>query len=873
MRRGARLSRRYYGSDANEPLFELTTGSERALLWLESLQEARFVGTESRLESIFTGLDEILKYASDDPDERIRRLESEANAIRAEADRIRATGAVTSFSPVQINERYGQVLGTARELLSDFRQVEENFKRVAREIAERQTQPGITKGAIVGHILDSHDALRESEQGQSFFAFWNLLLSVDRQQQFQEQVDQIAALTALSEDHRGNQLLRRLISHLLREGEKVVESHQRMSTNLRRVLDTAHLNERRQVGDLLQAIRNAALKLRDAPPVDEEFFHAEDVPDVFSAMSRPLWQAPESVSLLAQVLWELNENVDERFAIARADRTIKDHLANLGQTRELMKNLRQRGFEPFDSFSAYSKTFCSRLGVPSEAALEVFNQAIGVKEIGDINHFIRRHMLEGSDATDFIHNRLRPHFNELDACWRAIEKAQNQLDALQPIADAHQKSEEAKQKRQHLQTLLDAALFYYAHRHLALRREEAIELAGRMDELRRRKQSIEEVRKRDEAERDAKLQEIAADSTAQSIARIDAQMSAAAERQKSKQARRDEFANHLRTLNRFVPVESPEQFDRVQSEVSAQQGLVKGNRDSAQEKQVQQLLERQRAIDDRARVSAELETLRKHRVLIPREFVTIREAVCAAAKVPAGDLPFAGELIEVRTEHREWTGAIERLLHQFGVSMLVPECHYVAVADFINRQHLGLRFTFHRVPSARAIRADSLGDANRVSGRLNFHDEHPLTGWVKSEVSRRFNHVCCADVNRLKEVDYGITREGLIRDGPTRHTKDDRRAVNDATNFVLGWSIEDKIRALAAAFERADRRERQAMQKAAEAAEQIKKLDGQLAAIQGVLAVTGFADVDYESEKREVARLREEKDELEASSNALKATH
>jgi len=323
--------RRYYSNDANEPLFELTTGSEKALLWLDSLQEARFVGTESRLESIFAGLDEILKYASADPDERIRRLEKEAAEIRAEIDQIRATGAVTSFSPVQINERYAQVLATARELLSDFRQVEENFKRIAREIAERQTQPGVTKGAIVGHLLDSHDALRQSEQGQSFFAFWNLLLSADRQQQFQEQVEQVVGLAPLSDGHRGDQLLRRLISNLLREGEKVVESHQRMSTNLRRVLDTTHLNERRQVGELLQAVRNAALKLRDAPPADEEFFHIEDFPDVFSAMSRRLWQARVSVSLTGNI-----ENDDNEIGIEELRR-----FRNLPQIRleELRRNV------------------------------------------------------------------------------------------------------------------------------------------------------------------------------------------------------------------------------------------------------------------------------------------------------------------------------------------------------------------------------------------------------------------------------------------------------------------------------------------------------------------------------------------------------
>ena len=128
------------------------------------------------------------------------------------------------------------------------------------------------------------------------------------------------------------------------------------------------------------------------------------------------------------------------------------------------------------------------------------------------------------------------------------------------------------------------------------------------------------------------------------------------------------------------------------------------------------------------------------------------------------------------------------MLHQFGVSLLVPERHYIAVSEFINRQHLGLRFTFHRVSSASASRSDSFGDATRVAGRLNFRDEHPLAGWVKSEVVAAFNHICCADVNRLKEVDYGITREGLIRDGPTRHTKDDRRAVNDATQ-LRSWLV------------------------------------------------------------------------------------
>ena len=299
--------RRYYATGADEPQYGLTTGSEKALAWLESLQEAKFVGTESRLESIFADLEEILTYASSDPEERVTKLESEVAELRAQIDRIRATGEVESFTPVQINERYTRVLATARELLGDFRQVEENFKRIAREIIERHAQPGITKGAILGHMLDSHDALRTSEQGQSFFAFWELLLSPERQGRFQECVSQIAMLSALDDENRKNALLRQFTTHLLREGEKVVESHQRMSASLRRVLDTAHLGERRRMGELLQEIRQAALVLRDHPPEEDEFFEVEDFPQVFATMSRPLWQAPESVVFNGLVEVEKNE--------------------------------------------------------------------------------------------------------------------------------------------------------------------------------------------------------------------------------------------------------------------------------------------------------------------------------------------------------------------------------------------------------------------------------------------------------------------------------------------------------------------------------------------------------------------------------------
>jgi hypothetical protein len=252
-----------------------------------------------------------LEFVSGDSEDRIRRLLAEQVRIDAEIAKIRTTGRVDTFSPVQVNERFNQILTIARELLGDFRQVEENFKRIAQEIAERHTQPGVTKGAIVSHMLDSYDALRESSQGQSFYAFWKLLLSPERQEHFRTAVNQVYALGSLNAELASNKLLRHLIARLLDEGEKVVDSNTRMSANLRRVLDTTHLHDRRRVVELIREVQALAFRAKEAPPTIENFLEVEHHPALFGSFSRQLWQHGETVELFGSI-----ENADSRISLA-----------------------------------------------------------------------------------------------------------------------------------------------------------------------------------------------------------------------------------------------------------------------------------------------------------------------------------------------------------------------------------------------------------------------------------------------------------------------------------------------------------------------------------------------------------------------------
>src|SRR5690606_16588198 len=51
--------RKFYGPDSDEPQFDLTPAAEKAILWVGTLGERGFVGTESRLLTLFELLRQI----------------------------------------------------------------------------------------------------------------------------------------------------------------------------------------------------------------------------------------------------------------------------------------------------------------------------------------------------------------------------------------------------------------------------------------------------------------------------------------------------------------------------------------------------------------------------------------------------------------------------------------------------------------------------------------------------------------------------------------------------------------------------------------------------------------------------------------------
>jgi hypothetical protein len=82
--------RKYYPARGDEPAYDLTPATERAIDLLQGLEEREFVGTESRLRTMFALLREIVQQSDETAEERLERLQSERAELDREIEKVHA---------------------------------------------------------------------------------------------------------------------------------------------------------------------------------------------------------------------------------------------------------------------------------------------------------------------------------------------------------------------------------------------------------------------------------------------------------------------------------------------------------------------------------------------------------------------------------------------------------------------------------------------------------------------------------------------------------------------------------------------------------------------------------------------------------------
>jgi uncharacterized protein YPO0396 len=569
---------------------------------------------------------------------------------------------------------------------------------------------------------------------------------------------------------------------------------------------------------------------------------------------------------LAQVRWIKSGEVQRIYVVSgRRLSTLSDFGAFDGDGPKLKKRLRAAdSTEAFDSYAEYAASFRASMGI-TEKALDLFNQTVSMKTIGDLDDFIRDHMLEPTGARERL-DRILQNFDNLRAAHDTVENTRRQRDRLVPISASSREHELLASSIEELKSMAQALPFRAVSLEMPLLEREIERLRG---ELAAEGAAIEALRGHIAAKDETKASLRSAIDNSEAgrrIGEIEAELARVVEERERRSLAAARLGEVLARLGKALP-DSPRSFAALRAKLEEEGPLLAAEAGRQGEERDARLVgkrEIERSLEEK---KVELDSLKSRTTSIPARETAIRRDLAEAVGAAETELPFAGELLRVRADDRKWEGAAERVIRPFALSVLVPERLYRAVSEYVRATRLDARLVYYRVPESPGA-APRLGERS-LARVFEARPDSPFRAWIENEIAHRANLVRCEDMERFYREPDAVTAEGLMKTGRIRHEKDDRRQVADPRNYVLGWSNAEKIALLERDLAEFSRELTAAGAELARADRALAAAEAKVVDSAEVLRVPSFEDVDVAAMVERYRVLKAEREELEASSDQL----
>ena len=576
---------------------------------------------------------------------------------------------------------------------------------------------------------------------------------------------------------------------------------------------------------------------------------------------------------LAQVFWQKDSSSQPSRFYMVVDRplSIATDFSNFGHDiNQLKKQLRRitSAESIFDSFPPYAAAFKRRFGIEQDQALELFHQTVSMKSVGNLTEFVREHMLEAFDVHPRVES-LITHFDDLNRAWLAVLKAKTQAEKLTPLARDLDKHALVSVASRHFRACRDQLRFYFARLKAGLLEKRLSLLVDDLQRIGARILQLDANRSQVYGERDHLKREIAANG-GDRLERLKAEIDKLAF-EKGKRQKRAESYDRLATELLLPSVTSLETFFHNRTELTQRLGSLETQESAVQNQQTELSVEFKTMHQDHQHLDDEVTSLQQRRSNIDSRQIAMRKELCQHLNINEDEMPFVGELLQIHDSQARWEGAAERLLHNFGLSLLVPDRHYAFVSEWVERTHLRGRVVYYRIHAHSRDKAlDKELHPDSLVHKIAIKPDTEFYSWIEQELYRRFDYACCETIEQFRKENQAITFAGQIKSSGQRHEKDDRHRLDDRGRYILGWTNQAKINALIVKRNALQVLIQNAASAIAALQQDQKKLREQRTQLVQLDAFKEFDDIDWQPLAKSIAQLEQERTQLEAASNVLK---
>lgn len=264
-----------YPDEQGEVFYELSAHSSKTIDWLASLKKEEFVGTESKFNNILNQLKELVEFTNEDTEKRIQLLEEKKLEIEQQIQRIKIGEDIKVFEEFEIVPRFNQLNQSAKGLLSDFKEVEDNFKEITKGIYQKHADGSLTKSDILEFTFDALDELKNSQQGKSFYAFWSFILNPELQNRWEVLTKELYKTLEEKSIPVNDPFLKGMKRHLHNTGQKVYKANDKMAEKLSRIIRESESSKSEATKTIVQEIKKQLVEISKTNNTPEISFELE----------------------------------------------------------------------------------------------------------------------------------------------------------------------------------------------------------------------------------------------------------------------------------------------------------------------------------------------------------------------------------------------------------------------------------------------------------------------------------------------------------------------------------------------------------------------------------------------------------------------
>lgn len=518
-----------------------------------------------------------------------------------------------------------------------------------------------------------------------------------------------------------------------------------------------------------------------------------------------------------------------------------------------------------DSEAKYTRLLAQRAGLgTSRTALSLLGKAKALKNVGDLNLFIRDNMLD-EPATFEAAATMIELFTPLNEAFETARRAYEQQRVLAPVPAAWAAYTAARGERAAAEEVQDAVTDRYLRGlHLHMLEAEIAQLARDIETRTRQLAGQDRQAKAARAAFRSLDDQLRAEGSG--LAALETELDQVSAQQAARETTYRIFSGTLAGLSMDAP--------RDRDSFAVLHSQLPGIAAAADEAQ------RQLKPRSRDATWAAMETVRKHREraaelaalqasgsLLPAQAAERRAAIAAGADVPVTDLAYAAELIDLADGEERWRPAAEKVLRGYGLRLLVPDRHKDKVRAWIDEHDMRGVIDYSIVTAISAHQPRPA--AGTLAAKLEIDTSHPSGYWLGVQLARQFEHVCVETARDLEPHPVAVTVRGTVKQRGNHYRKDDRPEVASPSRYILGGSttakraaLEQEVAALATAREQAgteaDRLDRE-----------LEHVTAMAAAAAQLAAYTSWDDLDHWAAARAAGDLRARIGELKAANVSL----